>query len=342
MCIKLLINYEDKGVFRITLLLTLINSLICGILFLNNKFNKNLIKRRYQMKKVLYLFLVLIVFSPPVISQITQGGIKTTTNEWRWVPNSIPTIDWANTKTFLVENEKYQVFSSNGTTIKNGGWFIQTDWYKNFPTYEVPDTLAIDVRIISKTSNIIEHRISIGIQGSNWYFSGYEKKVNLNSPEWQKIKIDMTKEKISYKDFFKLYITNLPISKDSCYISIDIAVDNLRGIYANGKEIVFDDFSGELTDVKNEVIPTKLVLEQNYPNPFNPTTSIKFSIPKQEFVNLKVYDILGKEITTLVNEVKSAGNYEVNFNASNLPSGTYFYRIQSGNYVETKKMILIK
>jgi uncharacterized delta-60 repeat protein len=83
-------------------------------------------------------------------------------------------------------------------------------------------------------------------------------------------------------------------------------------------------------------------LEQNYPNPFNPSTKIKYSIPQSEFVSLKVFDILGNEVATLANEERTAGNYEVNLNAINLSSGIYFYKLQTGNFVESKKMILIK
>ena len=83
-------------------------------------------------------------------------------------------------------------------------------------------------------------------------------------------------------------------------------------------------------------------LTQNYPNPFNPNTKIKYSIPHNCFVSLKVYDLLGNQITTLVNEEKSSGKYEVEFNARNLSSGIYFYRIKAGNFVGTKKLILLK
>lgn len=88
--------------------------------------------------------------------------------------------------------------------------------------------------------------------------------------------------------------------------------------------------------------PNKFALEQNYPNPFNPSTTITFSIPQKSEVSVKIFDILGKEITTLVNETKDAGKYDVNFNASNLASGVYFYSIKAGNFNETKKMTLIK
>ncbi len=93
---------------------------------------------------------------------------------------------------------------------------------------------------------------------------------------------------------------------------------------------------------ENNTVVGLYKLNQNYPNPFNPSTTIKYSIPSASYVLLKVYNILGKEVTTLTNEMKNAGTYEVNFNASNLSSGTYFYRIQSGTYSETKKILLLK
>jgi hypothetical protein len=83
-------------------------------------------------------------------------------------------------------------------------------------------------------------------------------------------------------------------------------------------------------------------LYQNYPNPFNPTTTIRFTIPHRSNVTLKVYDMLGKEIATLVDEDKEPGGYSVNFDASGLPSGVYFYRIRAGEFNQTKKMVLMK
>ena len=83
-------------------------------------------------------------------------------------------------------------------------------------------------------------------------------------------------------------------------------------------------------------------LYQNYPNPFNPTTTIEYAIPKSSFVSLKVYNVLGKEIATLVNQRQMRGHYSLSFNASELPSGVYFYRLQAGNYSVTKKMVLAK
>jgi len=88
--------------------------------------------------------------------------------------------------------------------------------------------------------------------------------------------------------------------------------------------------------------PTDFVLNQNYPNPFNPTTTISFSIPSSTFTSLKVYDILGNEVATLVNEEKPAGEHKITFDASKLTSGVYLFRLNSGNFTEIKKMILLR
>ena len=90
------------------------------------------------------------------------------------------------------------------------------------------------------------------------------------------------------------------------------------------------------------VVATQYSLTQNYPNPFNPVTKINFSLPTNGLVTLKVYDNLGREVRTLVNEMRNAGEYNVSFDASELPSGIYFYKLTSGNFVDTKKMLLVK
>ena len=97
-----------------------------------------------------------------------------------------------------------------------------------------------------------------------------------------------------------------------------------------------------LSVTENNPVPVKFTLGQNFPNPFNPSTLINFSIPKQNFVTLKIYDLLGRELKTLVNEMKSPGEYNIEFNASDLPSGIYFYKLASGNYSDVKRMTLIK
>ena len=89
-------------------------------------------------------------------------------------------------------------------------------------------------------------------------------------------------------------------------------------------------------------VPNEFSLSQNYPNPFNPSTRIAYTVPSQELVSIKIYDLLGQKVAELLNEVKTPGYYEINFNAETLPSGTYIYEIRAGSFVKSKKMILLK
>ncbi len=100
--------------------------------------------------------------------------------------------------------------------------------------------------------------------------------------------------------------------------------------------------SGPVSVEDNGVLPSDYALLQNYPNPFNPTTTIKYSIPEQSIVKIKVFNTLGQEIAELVNQELHSGNYEVTFDAANFTSGVYFYRIEAGNFVQTRKMILLR
>jgi hypothetical protein len=140
--------------------------------------------------------------------------------------------------------------------------------------------------------------------------------------------------------------------KDGYYpTNYSIEYDGTEQVY----NIVIKDFvfSGPATSVENDGVgsPSEFLLFQNYPNPFNPSTKIKFTIPNNVIlsgaknltqVQLKVFDILGNEIATLVNEELPAGEYEVKFDAGNLSSGMYFYKLQAGSFTVTKKMVLLR
>jgi hypothetical protein len=164
---------------------------------------------------------------------------------------------------------------------------------------------------------------------NNWRFEIERKTVNY---QWEKI------------GFVDGYGTTI---KPQFYSFIDESLQTGKYQYRL-KQIDYDG-SFEYSDiVVVEIgIPNEFTLEQNYPNPFNPTTKIKFSIPFVETrdrvsVQLKVYDVLGNEVATLVNEEKPAGSYEVEWYATGLPSGIYFYQLTVGSFIDTKKMILLK
>jgi hypothetical protein len=97
-----------------------------------------------------------------------------------------------------------------------------------------------------------------------------------------------------------------------------------------------------VNNLMNGSIPTEFSLSQNYPNPFNPSTTIRFSIPIHGLVSLRVIDMLGKEVATLVSEEMAAGTFTISWNASSLASGVYFYRLQCGSFLETKKLVVLR
>ncbi len=136
----------------------------------------------------------------------------------------------------------------------------------------------------------------------------------------------------------------------------DIHKTDDNGLILTGQFDIYGDYNQDVwlvkidnlvTGLESESFPIHYILSQNYPNPFNPTTTIKYLIPELSFVTIKVYDVLGNEVATLIKEEKPAGSYEVEFSVGqnsilSLSSGIYFYQLRSGNFVETKKMILMK
>lgn len=124
----------------------------------------------------------------------------------------------------------------------------------------------------------------------------------------------------------------------------DISFVNQDYGLASGKAIISYTSNGSLTSVNqiSSEVPDKYSLKQNYPNPFNPSTKINYDIKTSGFVSMKVFDALGKEVASLVNENQTPGTYQVGFNAAGLNSGIYFYTLTTGNFSETKKMILVK
>ncbi len=128
------------------------------------------------------------------------------------------------------------------------------------------------------------------------------------------------------------------------FFSVNFINENTGWVSGEGGAIIKTTTGGSSIGVQqiNTSLPDKFYLEQNYPNPFNPNTNIEFSLPKNSFVKLKVFDLLGREIANLVNENLSAGSYKYDFNASALTSGIYFYKLETENFSETRKMVLVK
>ena len=135
---------------------------------------------------------------------------------------------------------------------------------------------------------------------------------------------------ITSGDYYLRLVTS--VNSDANYALANIISDNTTLAKKNFNKV---NFTGS-------EIPITYELSNNFPNPFNPSTTIRYQIPQDGIVTLKIYDILGSEVATLVNEEKVAGKYEVNFNATSLASGVYIYKIQAGGFISSKKMMLLK
>ncbi len=132
----------------------------------------------------------------------------------------------------------------------------------------------------------------------------------------------------SYRSSFTVGQTATGLSSNSTYI-------HRAGFWEAVNLVV------SVEDIGSE-LPISFGLSQNYPNPFNPTTTINYSVPEESFVSIQVYDILGRLVASLVNEEKTVGYHEVTFNAVSIASGTYFYRMDAGDFIDVKKLIVLK
>lgn len=289
--------------------------------------------------KIIVTVVFIFFFSQSIFSQGVQC------ENWLYAPDVSTILDTTNTYSFLFEG--VQIFSSYGYTtpgtVFGGGWSSHTWWYKDFKiNYTTPDTFVVKLRVKEKL-NLHEIRICLALQDTFMYSSGLSYVFESNG-EWQIIKIETGSWlKIYNPNFYKAYISFLNISLDSCRIGALIEVDNFGGIDDTLGNVIYDDFNyGPSSVTPKTQSPSDFVLEQNYPNPFNPVTTIRFSLREHSQVSLAVFNSLGQEIKTLVSEEMTAGTYETAFDASDLPSGVYFYRLTLDNYTETKKMLILK
>jgi len=207
-------------------------------------------------------------------------------------------------------------------------------------------TSPLPVELISFTGELIDDKIVLlewetATETNNY---GFEvERGNREIGEWEKIGFvhghgtTNSPKSYSFIDYLTLNLSHNPNLTRLDYRLKQIDND---GTFAYSKIITVD--LTNITSVDDEIV-YKFALEQNYPNPFNPSTSIEYQVARREIVILKVYNTLGQQVATLVNEYKTPGNHEVKFDASNLPSGMYFYSIDvNGKFRSTKKMILLR
>ncbi len=242
------------------------------------------------------------------------------------------------------------IWCPNNGSSPNENWNVPENYY---PGDEYVDWIGFDGYNFGRTQSW-----SGWIEFFDIYSALYQKFVNYNKPmmiaEFASVEIGGSKSEWIRKAYSIYLKYSFPKIKAVTWFHIrkyEGSVDTDWRI--NSSELSLQAYRNAIadsyylpriinTDVyeKNSII--NFHLSQNYPNPFNPITTITYQIPQTDRVILKVYDVLGREIKTLVDEIKQPGRYEVEFNASGLSSGIYFYRIQAGSYSETKNMILLK
>jgi len=228
----------------------------------------------------------------------------------------------------------------SGTTITFrlviwGGTGSSGTWYLNDPSgtsgddFIIQGTTPLPVKLSLFNSNVKTNNIFLNwITSEEENNSGFDIERKRVNGEWKKIGFvhgNGTKNSESYYSFED---RNLATGKYHY---------RLKQIDYNGNYEYFD-----LEGIVEVGVPSKFNLSQNYPNPFNPVTKINYDLPVSGLVTLTIYDILGKEVTTIVNEFKEAGYYSVSFDASELTSGVYFYKLVSGNNSAVKKLVVLK
>jgi photosystem II stability/assembly factor-like uncharacterized protein len=224
--------------------------------------------------------------------------------------------DYSFTKSKLVDENRWYI---TGTQFAQMGFILFTD-----------DSGGIPVELISFTADVNNNKVRLQWQTATELNNlGFEIERKSDKNEWRMIGFKEGKG------------TTTEIQN---YLFIDdlFGIDSEQ-LYYRLKQIDLDG-KFEYSEVVEIEVPilNNFKLSQNYPNPFNPLTKIEYQIPQLSFVTLKIYDVLGNEITTLVNEEKPAGSYEVEFDANKLPSGIYFYQLKTGSYVQSRKMVFLK
>lgn len=244
---------------------------------------------------------------------------------------------------FVVKKNNYFINGIGGNATLLFNLKVTDDWIDppSLISLRVLNSNRIPVSNLKKGE---KGTVDFAIPKSNLYLSDYSVFLKKHdSPNWKKLILIGSKEINSYH---KLITADMADITDTEPGKIDLKIilnnnSNLKyELILEPAFIVGDYVENDSTEIAN--MPKQFALHSNYPNPFNPSTMIRYELPRQSLVELKVFDVLGREIKTLVNQLQNAGIYNTPFDASKLSSGVYFYTIKAGGYTNSKKMLLIK
>ncbi len=223
-------------------------------------------------------------------------------------------------------------YSAQGATAGFGpGNNLPPYLIATFPFNQRPASLTGWYQLKSVGFDSLEVFTWLWSQSRSTLYATGEWGTNVSTNGWAQFNIPLDYTNATTPDTAYIYVM-LVSERDSVHIGSYFLVDDIA-------------YAGTATGVAEQpqsAKPAVFALDQNYPNPFNPTTTIKYELPKTSMVKLSVFDLLGREVATLVNERKDAGAYQVRFDGSALPSGIYFYRIVAGDFVQTRRLALVK
>jgi len=286
------------------------------------------------MKTILSFLMILILFCSVAVSQIvdisqSQNNIQRIYQKDGSLPEIKTLLEWNNN---MWENTWRSVYTYNSNDLLieelGQGWHNNV-WNDNIKVFYSYDT----------NNNLIEQLMQspIGTSSLRWIHSydSYNNRIETLFQMWTGTEWDN-----SGRTLFT-YNPNNDLTEET--------IQEWDGSeWINIEKYTYSYLVTEAEHIEESVLSYDI--SNNYPNPFNPSTKIKYLIPAQSFVTIKVFDALGNEVKTIVNEEKAAGSYEIDFNARDLPSGIYFYRLQAGDpsagsgqsFIETKKMVLLR
>ncbi len=262
------------------------------------------------------------------------AGLYTNLGTGSFQPNGQPLYDgtqttWVNEtinlSSYIGQNVKFRFLLRSDGSVNKDGWYVDDIKLSIYSS-------IVPVELVSFSAFVNDDEVTLSWKtATELNNKGFEieraQKTSSSNPNW--IKVGFVNG-------------NGTTTEQQDYFFTDKKLDAATYLYRL-KQIDFDGSFIYSQEIEVDIIsPLVFELSQNFPNPFNPATVIKYQLPIDGFVTLKVYDVLGSEIKTLVNEFKNSGYYEVEFNASNIPSGVYFYKIQTENFSAVKKMILAR
>ncbi len=307
------------------------------------------------MKKLLILFTVLILMSLKTNAQIPNNGFEiwedypdpdNPSNVYQkpdqWVgllPNSPSTYSFSiekNIDNYPAGTGQYSMIIKPDTANEVDGAAFSWDslppgisWQNIPPAFPInyrPTSLFLYYKYLPENGDSM--RVACNLYKNGVVIGGFDYNSPQIVPNWTLLEIPISFNTSDIPDSATIILTTFYNTQHN---GSSLYVDNLS-------------FDTSITSVGNtdNLLPQKFSLYQNYPNPFNPSTSIEFTLPKPEYVKLKVYNILGKEVATLVAKKLNQGNHTYQFDGSNLASGVYYYQLEAGDFMEVKKMILLK